>query len=178
MREGSDLNPRVGRVRTCGPSLVRRVRRVAGRRLTAPEVPASWSIRRWTSRYARCLSPVGSRLAPEISLAPLMSLALACERKYAAVKVAPRGPWRRGGPRSNTLKSQLHGVTRAPPGLPGWSSGWGSGLGASPAGHQWPPISGITDHISKKTPTPASSRHPGERLDCVTAEVSDVWWKW
>src|SRR6185312_7434330 len=28
----------------------------------------------------------------------------------------------------------------------------------------WPPIPGISGHITKKTPTPASSRHRGERL--------------
>jgi hypothetical protein len=29
-----------------------------------------------------------------------------------------------------------------------------------------------------ETPTPASSLHPVNVWDCVTAEVFDVWWKW
>jgi hypothetical protein len=62
------VSPPGGRnwVRTSDPSLVRRNPAVAGRRLTSPEVPASWTNRRRASpSVARRLRPLAPCLAPQ-----------------------------------------------------------------------------------------------------------------
>src|SRR6266568_2452698 len=62
-----------GRIRTCDPLLRRHLQGVAGRRLGPPDVPSSWIYGRWPRLgVARHLWLVAPRVAPSISLPPLM----------------------------------------------------------------------------------------------------------